>query len=160
MTQAALSEKEQKAEAVKARTAEMDKREKELNTGKTGIGTRFFLAMTRGKNPQEIKYEAFDNSQAETLPKSISEFLTTVALDPTKDEAAIVNLLIEGFNEVAYSSASDPLAEFVEDSWPSEAKTQFRLVVRNYSRGAMVSLEDAVALIKPGFSKQFAVPTA
>lgn len=157
MTQAALSEKEQKAELLKARTEDMDKREKELNKDKTGIGTRFFLAMTRGKNPVEIKYEAFDKEQPTTLPTDISSFLSTVGLDPSKNENEIVNLLIEGFNEVAYTSASDPLAEFVEDSWPTEAKAQFRLVVRNYSRGASVSIEDAVTLIKPGFSKQFEV---
>jgi len=59
------------------------------------------------------------------------------------------------FNDAAYTAASDPLAEFVDLSWAPEAQTQFRLVVRNYSRGANVPLEDAVALIKPGFSKQF-----
>lgn len=156
MTQAALSEKEQKKAAVEARSADMDKREKELNANKSGVGTRTFLAMTRGKGPIEIKYDAFDKSQPDTLPKTIKEFLGVAELDPTKDEPAIVNYLIEGYNEVAYTEASDPLAEFVDKTWPIESQAQFRLVVRNYSRGAQVSIEDAVALIKPGFEKQFA----
>lgn len=156
MTQAALSEKEQKKAALEARTKDMEARELVLNAGKTGIGLRTFLGMTRGKGPVEIQYNAFDSAQAETLPKTIQEFLDTLNLNPTKDEPTIVNYLIEGYNEVAYTTASDPLAEYVEDSWPDAAKTQFRLVVRNYSKGALVSLEDAVTLIKPGFSKQFA----
>jgi hypothetical protein len=157
MTQAALSEKEQKAEAIKARTADMDRREKELNAGKTGVGTRFFLAMTRGKGPVEIKYEAFDDTKPETLPTSIAQFMEITAV---KDEPSLVSYLIGGFNDANYTAASDPLAEYVEDSWPADAKTQFRLVVRNYARGAVVSLEDAVNLIKPGFIKQFATPAA
>jgi hypothetical protein len=63
--------------------------------------------------------------------------------------------LIGGYNDANYTAASDPLAEFVELTWKDDVQTQFRLVVRNYSRGANVSLEDAVALIKPGFVKQF-----
>jgi hypothetical protein len=90
MTQAALSDKEQKAEALKARSADMDKREKALNEGKSGVGTRYFLAMTRGKNPQEIKFEAFDDAQPDTLPKTIKQFLEVAGLEPTKDETSIV----------------------------------------------------------------------
>jgi hypothetical protein len=159
MTQNALSEKEQKKAALDARSADMDRREKELNAGKTGVGLRTFLSMTRGKNPQEVRYDGFDQTQPDTLPKDIQGVLDILGLKPQTDEAAIVNLLIEGHNEVAYTTASDPLAEFIEDSWPDAAKSQFRLVVRNYSKGASVSLEDAVALIKPGFSKQFVTET-
>jgi hypothetical protein len=71
-----------------------------------------------------------------------------------------VSFLIGGLNDANYTAASDPLAEYVELTWPPEAQTQFRLVVRNYSRGASVSLEDAVKLIKPGFEKQFSQPSA
>ncbi len=134
----------------------MDKREKALNEGKSGVGTRYFLAMTRGKNPQEIKFEAFDDAQPDTLPKTIKQFLEVAGLEPTKDEPSIVEYLIEGFNSAAYTAASDPLAEYVDPTWPAESQAQFRLVVRNYSRGAQVAIEDAVALIKPGFEKQFA----
>lgn len=46
--------------------------------------------------------------------------------------------------------ASDPIAEFVEKTWPDEIQKMFKTVVRNYSNSADVSIEDAVALIKPG----------
>ena len=153
MTQAALSDKESKKAALEARSKDMDAREKALNEGKTGVGLRSFIGMTRGKNPQEIKYDAFDDAQPETLPKTIAEFLKVAELDPTKDEPQIVSFLIGGFNDAAYTAASDPLAEYVDPTWPSDSQAQFRLVVRNYSRGAQVSIEDAVALIKPGFEK-------
>ena len=144
-----------KAEALKARSADMEKREKELNKDKTGVGTRTFIAMTRGKNPTEIQYDAFDESKPETLPKDIEGFLSLTGLKVDKDEAQIVSYLIGGFNDSAYTSASDPLKEYVNLAWPDDAQTQFRIVVRNYARGANTTLEDAVALIKPGFDKQF-----
>lgn len=125
------------------------------NAKRSGVGTRLKAGRTRGKGSMVITFEQFDETKPETLPKDIAGFLATVNLDPTKDESTIVSYLISGFNTESYVAASDPLAEYVEDSWPADSKTQFRLVVRNYSRGAGVSIEDAVALIKPGFIKQF-----
>ena len=81
--------------------------------------------------------------------------MTGVTSEYEKDKICLVSLLIAGYNDAMYTNASDPLAEFVEATWPEEAQAQFRLVTRNYSRGAGVPLEDAVALIKPGFVKQF-----
>lgn len=127
----------------------------ETNSKREGIGTRLHVGQTRGKSPVIISWEGFDDSKPETLPKSVESFLEVAKLDAEKDEAVIVDYLIKGYNDAAYTSASDPLKEFVDMSWPDDAQTQFRLVVRNYSRGANVSLEDAVALIKPGFVKQF-----
>jgi len=124
-----------------------------LNAAKTGVGTRTKVGQTRGRNPMVITWEAFDESKQETLPKTIEEFMGVTGV---KDEPTLVSYLIGGINDANYTAASDPLAEFVDLSWPPDAQTQFRLVVRNYSRGASVSLEDAVALIKPGFAKQFA----
>lgn len=125
------------------------------NKEKTGVGTRTRVGATRGRNPVVITWDAFDETQPETLPTSIEQFLSVTGLNPAKDEAAITSLLIGGFNDSAYTAASDPLAEYVDDSWPADTRTQFRLVVRNYSRGAQVSLEDAVDLLKPGFVAQF-----
>lgn len=153
MTQVAVTEKETKKAAIVERSKEMDARELKLNEGRTGVGTRVFLAMTRGKGPVEIQYEAFDDSKPETNPTSIQQFMEVTG---DKDEPTLVKYLIAGYNDTAYTVASDPLAEYVDSTWPPDAQTQFRLVVRNYSRGALVSLEDAVALIKPGFAKQFA----
>lgn len=134
-------------EALKARAKDMAEREKTLNAGKTGKGLRSFLGMTRGRNPQEIQYENWDESQPETLPVTLSEFME---LRKISDEKDIVKRLILGDNDVLYSEASDPVAEFVEASWPDDVQKQFRLVVRNYSNATGVSIEDAVALIKPG----------
>jgi len=143
-------------EATSPRELELERKQKEadaINAARTGIGVRLRVGQTRGKNPQVIGWEAFDEALPATLPTSIQSFMDTVNV---KDEPTLVSYLIAGYNEAQYTAASDPLAEFVDLSWPQEAQTQFRLVVRNYSRGAMVSLEDAVNLIKPGFAKQFA----
>lgn len=146
-TAAEQSEKQAQKEALKAREKDMTEREAKLNEGKTGKGTRTFLGMTRGRNPQEIQYEAFDDSKPDTLPKTLSEFME---LTKVQDENVIVSYLIDGFNSAAYTAASDPVAEFVDPSWSDEVQKQFRLVVRNYSNATGVSIEDAVALIKPG----------
>jgi hypothetical protein len=129
----------------------------EVNKTRTGVGTRVRVGQTRGKNPMVISWEAFDESQPATLPTSIDQFMEVTKV---KDEPTMVSYLIGGLNDANYTAASDPLAEFVDLTWPQEAQTQFRLVVRNYSRGASVSLEDAVQLIKPGFIKQFSAPAA
>jgi len=144
------NEKQAEKEAKAARTKDMETREKALNEGKTGKGTRTMLGMTRGRNPQEIQYEAFDESQKDTLPKTLSEFMEVAKVS---DEPQIVLFLIDGFNSAAYTAASDPVAEFVDASWDDDVKKQFRLVVRNYSNATGVSIEDAVALIKPGIVK-------
>lgn len=123
------------------------------NKSRTGKGTRVRVGQTRGKASMVISWEAFDESQPETLPTTLEEF---AGITGVKDEPTLVKFLISGYNDENYTAASDPLAEFVNPAWPDDAQTQFRLVVRNYSRGANVSLEDAVNLIKPGFEKQFA----
>lgn len=147
MTTTAEQTEEAKAEAIKARNADMEKREKELNASKTGKGLRSFLGMTRGRNPLEVQYENWDESQPDTLPVTLSEFMD---LRKVTDEKDIVRRLILGDNEILYKDASDPVAEFVEKTWPDEVQKAFRVVVRNYATNANVSIEDAVALIKPG----------
>lgn len=147
MTTAATTDKEAKKEALKARSEDMAKREKELNASRTGKGTRVALGMTRGKGTQEVQWEAFDDAQPETLPTTLSEFME---ITKTSDEKVIVSYLIDGFNSAMYLLASDPVGEYVEPTWPEEVQKGFRLVVRNYATNAGVSIEDAVALIKPG----------
>lgn len=151
-----MSEKEQKAADLKARSAEIEAEEKRLNEGRTGKGLRSFIGMSRGRNPQKVQYEGFDESKTDTLPKTLSEFMAITGIDKmTGDtgEALIVSYLVDGFNSAAYTAASDPVAEFVESSWSDDVQKQFRLVVRNYSNATGVSIEDAVALIKPGIVK-------
>jgi len=143
-------------EAQSPRELELERKQKEAdaeNAKLSGVGLRHRVGQTRGKNPVVIGWKAFDESKPDTLPTSIQQFMEVTSV---KDEPTLVSYLIGGLNDANYTAASDPLAEFVDPTWPDDAQTQFRLVVRNYSRGAQVSLEDAVALIKPGFSKQFA----
>lgn len=135
---------------------ESKQKEVEIENGKrTGVGTRLRAGRTRGKSSIVITFEQFDETKPDTLPKDIASFIAATALDPTKDESTITQYLISGYNTESYTAASDPLAEYVNEAWPAEAKTQFRIVVRNYARGAEVSLEDAVTLVKPGFVKKF-----
>jgi hypothetical protein len=139
-----------------AKEIELETKQKaadEHNASLSGVGVRRRVGQTRGKNPIVIEWDAFDESKPDTLPTSIQQFMEVTNV---KDEPSLVSYLIGGYNDAAYTAASDPLAEFVDLSWPQDAQTQFRLVVRNYARGANVSLEDAVGLIKPGFEKQFA----
>lgn len=140
MTDVAKTEQEKNLEAAETKATE-------TNASRTGKGTRVRVGQTRGRNPQVISYEAFDESKPDTLPTSLAEFMD---LSKTQDEKVIVSLLIDGFNSLSYTTASDPVAEFVEASWPEDVQKQFRLVVRNYANATQVSIEDAVALIKPG----------
>lgn len=142
------AEKEAKAEALKARKAELEAREAKANEGRTGKGTRIAIDLTKGRNPQPVEYEAFDTSKADTLPTSIDEFM---ALTNVKEEPKLLGFLIDGFNSSQYEIATDPTAEYVEASWPEPIQKQFRITVKNYADATGVSVEDAVTLIKPGF---------
>ena len=107
---------------------------------------------TRGKNPREIEFEKFDREQPETLPRTIEEFM---AVTNVKEEPALVDLLIEGFNDASYSAASDEIGEFINDAWDKDTQGQFRLAVRNYSKLSGDTIEEAVSLIKPGVDKKW-----
>jgi hypothetical protein len=122
----------------------------ETNKTRSGKGTRVQVGATRGKNPQAISYEASDESKTDTLPATLSEFMEVTKSFGGDSESNIVSWLIGGFNDAQYTAASDPIAEYVEASWPDDVQKQFRLVVRNYSNATGVSIEDAVKLIKPG----------
>jgi hypothetical protein len=143
MTEAAKTEQELALEAAELKATE-------TNSARTGKGTRVKVGQTRGRNPQVISYEYFDESLPDSLPKTLSEFMEITKID---DEKVIVSYIIDGFNSANYVAASDPVAEFVEPTWPDDVQKQFRLVVRNYANATGVSIEDAVALIKPGIVK-------
>ena len=126
---------------------------KEVNTSRTGKGTRVFVGQTRGRSTQVITWEAFDESLPDTLPKTLTEFMELSGIDKMDSavgEATLVNYSVKGFNENSYTVASDPIAEYVDLTWPEDIQSRFRMVVRNYASGANVSIEDAVSLIKPG----------
>jgi len=122
-----------------------------VNKGRSGVGTRQKVGATRGKNPQVITYEAFDDSLPDTLPKSVEQFMSVV----TSKESELTDYLIRGLNAANYEAASDPLAEFVVASWAADVQLTFRTAVRNYSKGLGISLEDAVNIIRPGFTAKF-----
>lgn len=146
---------------VAAKDAKLEAKQKEVDAtnetrkveGKFPKGTLLRMGQTRGKNPQIVTWEAFDESHTETLPKDLSEFMDLTDKFGGKTESNILAWVIDGFNSAQYTAASDPIAEYVEASWPEEIQKGFRLAVRNYSVNAMVSIEDAVALIKPGIQK-------
>lgn len=123
------------------------------NAKKTGKGLRTTVGATRGRSTMNIKYQAFDESQPDTLPTTVEEF---VAITGIKSNSELASLLIVGFNDRAYTEASDPIAEFVNKSWPDELKAQFRIVVRNLAKMQEISIEDAVKFVKPGVEKKFA----
>ncbi len=85
-----LTEKEQEKAALKAREAEISAKETEANKDRSGKGTRVFFGMTRGRNPQMISYENWDEAKPETLPTTLSEFMD---LRKVTDEKDIVRLL-------------------------------------------------------------------
>ncbi len=145
-----------KEETLKAKQTEVDAvNEKRKNAeGKFPKGTLLRMGQTRGKNPQIVTWEAFDESLPDTLPTSLAEFMALTKNEG--NEAALVSFLIDGYNGSQYTAASDPIAEYVDASWPEDMQKGFRLAVRNYSVNAMVSIEDAVALIKPGIEKAVA----
>ena len=140
-----MSEEEKTAQEAAIEAAQ--KAADETNKTRTGKGTRVRVGQTKGRNPQVISWEAFDLSKTDTLPTTLSEFME---LAKVSDEPVIVSYLLDGYNDAAYSIASDPTAEYVDSSWTPEVQKQFRLVVRNYAQATGVSIEDAVALIKPG----------
>ena len=144
-TDAKMSENEKTA--LEAAREALELKADETNKSRSGKGTRVKVGSTRGKNPQPIMFEAFDLSQPATLPVDTDEFLT---LTGTKDAKLVLSYLIDGYNDAMYTAASDPIAEYVEASWSEELQRAFRNTVRNYATGASVSIEDAVALIKPG----------
>lgn len=112
---------------------------------------------TRGKNPRDIEYMAFDLEKPDSLPKSLNEFMEATGV---KEQADIVSYLVDGFNSAQYSAASDEIGEFINDAWDKDTQAQFRLAVRNYSKLLGSDIETAVNLIKPGVDKAWEAKAA
>lgn len=139
----------------------LDAKQTEINTqnearkvdDKYPKGTLLRMGQTRGRNPQIVTWEAFDESHPESLPKDLSEFMDLTAKQGGKDEPTLLAWALDGFNSAQYTAASDPVAEFVDASWPEDIQKNFRVAVRNYATATSSSIEDAAALIKPGIVK-------
>lgn len=112
---------------------------------------------TRGKNPRDIEYEAFDLEKQESLPKDMKEFMevTKVTTEPE-----LVELLINGFNDAQYSAASDEIGEFINDAWDKEYQAQFRLTIRNFSKISGKTIEETVVMLKPAIDAGWEVRLA
>lgn len=143
-----MSEEQKTAQelALEKKTAEV----KAENEKRSGKGTRLRVGQTRGRNPQVISYEVFEESLPDTLPASLDEFMN---LSGVKEEKDLLSLLVDGFNSASYTNASDPIAEFVNAAWPEDVQKNFRTSVRAYANGAQVSIEDAANLIRGAFDK-------
>ena len=148
------SEVETKEKVLAAKQVEVDAvNEKRKVEGKLPKGTLLRMGQTRGKNPQIVTWEAFDEAKPETLPKDMSEFMDLTAKQGGKEEPNLLGWLVDGFNSAQYTAASDPVAEFVDASWPEDIQKNFRMAVKNYATGVGCSIEDASALIRPGIVK-------
>lgn len=144
------AKKEQREKAFEEYSKPFVEKNKALGVSK---GLRYFTNSTRGKGSMFINYQGFDTDKPETLPSDLKEFAQITGINEQKD---LLDLLIEGYNATQYQTASDPIAEFVNDSWDKDTKAQFRLVVRNLSKAADIPLEQAVAMVKPGIEAKFA----
>jgi len=121
------------------------------NKARSGKGLRVKTGFTRGKGSIPIKWEAFNEAEPDTLPKNIQEFLDITKATDTE----MLDYLIVGYNDNQYTAASDPIAEHVNLAWDKDLQTQFRLVVRNLSKAMNKSIEEAVAMVKPGVEAAF-----
>jgi hypothetical protein len=122
------------------------------NAKRSGVGTRIKVGSTRGKATQNIKYEFFDESQPDTCPKTVEQFVSITGI---KANSELCELLIVGYNDKQYTEASDPIAEFVNPAWPDDVKLQFRTVVRNLAKMQNITISEASDLVKPGTEKKF-----
>ncbi len=157
MAEMTAAEKAEKEAKDKARQDAFDAYAKPFLEKNAALGTskglRFFASSTRGKGSMFINYQGFDTDKPETLPADLKEFAQITGV---QDQGELLSLLIEGFNSQNYTTASDPIAEYVNDSWDKDTKAQFRLVVRNLSKAAGLPLEQVVSMVKPGIEKKFA----
>ena len=138
--------------ALEVEREQMEAAAKEENAKRTGVGTRVKIGSTRGRSVMNIKYEFFDESLPDSLPKTVEQFMSVTGI---KGNADLTELLIVGFNDKQYTEASDPIAEYVNPAWPDDVKLQFRTVVRNLAKMQDIAIGDAVALVKPGTEKKF-----
>jgi hypothetical protein len=115
------------------------------------VGPRWKVGSTKGKNPVIITYENLDDSKPESLPKTVQEFTEVI----TSDNKVLLDYLIRGYNDAMFEAASDPLSEYVSAVWAPEVAVTFRTAVRNYAKGLGLELEEAVAIIRPGFAAKF-----
>lgn len=145
-------EKEAAKEARAARAKEIEAEEVKLNAGKTGKGLRFFIGLSKGKNPQKVQYEGFDESQPDTLPVNMDEFMTLTGVD---SEPVIMSYVIDGYNSAQLATAADPSNEFVDASWPLDVQKQFKAAVKNAAAASGVSIEDMATILKPSIDKRF-----
>lgn len=134
--------------ALELEREQFEKEAKEYNSKLSGIGLRQLVGATRGRSTVNIKYMAFDETSPDTLPKTVEKFVEITGI---KSNAELAELLVTGFNDKAYTEASDPIAEHVNKAWKDDVKVKFRAVIR----GLVATLPDmtiakAVEMVRPG----------
>lgn len=144
-----MSDEKQTARDLEKEAAQL--KADEVNKTRSGKGLRQFVGATRGKGSVVITYEQFDVESPETVPSSVEEFCSLTGID---SDAEITSLLIEGYNDKLYKEASDPIAEFVVESWPADVKNAFRLAVRNTAKASGMSFDDVAAFLVPQITKK------
>jgi hypothetical protein len=137
----------------------------EANSKRTGRGTRLQVGQTRGKNPQIVVWEAFDESKPDTMPDTVDSFYKLTGVlesgTPAQQEATLVSWLVDGYNAAQYTAASDPIAEHINPAWDLDMQKQFKIAIRNYtltmqSVNPNYTLDEAVTLLKPSIEAGFA----
>lgn len=108
---------------------------------------------TRGRNPRDIEYQAFDVENPDSLPKTMEEFVQVTGKGSLEE---LLEYLVAGFNYSAYSAASDEIGEFVKDEWSKEYQAQFRITIRNFSKVSQQSIEEVVEMLMPAIDKGWA----
>lgn len=116
-------------------------------------GLRHFYGNTRGKGSMPIRWQAFDESKPDTLPADIKEFTQLTGVTSAEK---LLEFLVTGFNDSQYTAASDPIAEHVNPTWDDDTKIQFRNVVRNLTKAMGKTIDEVVAMVKPGIEANFA----
>lgn len=150
-TPAEIAAKEAAKKAREEATAAKQKLADAENATRSGMGTRQVVGTTRGRNTVPFIYEAFSGDFADSLPKSVDDFLGFTKLDG--DNPLVVTYLIEGYNSISESNGSDPLNEYIDSTWPEDVQKRFKVVIRNYSQDSNMSIEDTVDLLRDGIVK-------
>jgi hypothetical protein len=121
------------------------------NAKRTGVGLRVAVGATRGRQTQNIKYEQFDTSIPDSLPKSLGEFVQVTGIS---DENQLLGFVIDGFNDYQYRQASDPIAEFINPVWSDEVKLAFRTSVRNFAKAMEMPIDEVAKDFAEKFNKK------
>ena|SRR5258706_4780176 len=122
------------------------------NLTRKGKGLRVLVGATRGRSTTNIKYEAFDESDPDSLPTKVEEFVSLTGINAN---GQLARFLVIGYNQFKYTEASDPIAEHVNKAWDDDRKLKFRNVIRGLVANNGMTIAEAVSMVKPGTEAMF-----